>query len=229
MKSLCQISAVFIICSSVLASCKKDSGEFTEQDAYETWCKREVHIANLYYEEYDCVVDSEASEECADLAEDVFDELKSDDSKSYAVKETIACFECLQKEAGTTPTAEEYEKANNETCEDLCDENGLDEFYSILEWDVSPSCDTCGHNPDEYDYDDDYGPDLCCSESDPCDLKDNNSCDCLGCDWEENDCDFCEGYDGEDTCCFSDDPCGYADDGECDCDGKCSWDDVDCE
>lgn len=211
-----------------LFSCSGDNGKFTEQDAIETWCAMQVHLDEKYYDQYDCSVPDDAYDECLDEAEDVFDVLED-----YAQEETIACFECLNDEAGTSPTNEEYNEALRETCEDQCDENGVSDFNRELDWRIRPDCDTCGHTPDFFDDDDDDddfypGPDLCCGESDPCDLADNGVCDCLGCDWDRDSCKMCEDYDGWSDCCMESDPCDYADDGECDCDGYCSWEESDC-
>ncbi|MCK9461270.1 MAG: hypothetical protein M0R80_16705 [Proteobacteria bacterium] len=98
------------------------------------------------------------------------------------------------------------------------------------------------------------GDDLCCKESNPCAILDNNGdCECGGdCSWDTYDCNdgtdidtdvdtdvdsdtdtdtdltYCEGYTGTSACCTEDNLCDWSEDGTCDCDATCSWDTLDC-
>ncbi len=88
---------------------------------------------------------------------------------------------------------------------------------------------------------------MCCDATNPCNLDNNDVCDCEGAfGWDSADCLSCVSDDPEcanvDTCpegCSSaasqpqccqvnDDVCGYANDGWCDCSGTTNWDSADC-
>ncbi len=108
--------------------------------------------------------------------------------------------------------------------------------------------------PDDDDDDSDTGDGDwdCCMEDDPCDLADNEACDCPEMSWDWQECTsqccleedpcfwqnlehcLCPDQDWnfrvcQETCCSQDvDTCGWTDNGSCECPTQ-SWDDLDCQ